>query len=278
MRLGAPVFVDSQDPEEIARAHRALGYRGAYCPQVALEDTDRIRAIREAFARHDLVIGEVGVWNNLMEADGARRKANLEAMEWGLALADEVGARCCVNIAGSRSPTHWAGPHPENVSGETFALAVENAREIIRAVKPKRAKLSYEMMPWVVPDSADSYLDLVRAIESPAFGVHLDVVNIVNSPRAYFDTTSLIRECFGKLGPHIMCCHLKDIKLSDGLTVHLDEVLVGEGGFDIATYLREADALPQEPPVLLEHLQTPEEYQRAREYVVDLAGRIGVSL
>jgi sugar phosphate isomerase/epimerase len=278
MRLGAPVFIDSQDPEEIARAHRALGYRGAFCPSVSLNDADRIRAIREAFAKHDVVIGEVGVWKNLIDPDQEKRRANQEAMKEGLALADEVGALCVVNIAGSHNPKNWAGPHPKDVSQDAFDLYVENARSIIDAVRPKHAKFTYEMMPWMLPDSADSYLELMKAIDRPAFAVHLDVVNIINSPRRYYDTTSVIRDCFAKLGPHIVCCHLKDIKLQDGLTVHLDEVMVGTGGFDIKTYLLEAEKLTHQPPVLLEHLQTKEEFDQAREYVVGVAGKVGVGL
>jgi len=278
MRLGAPVFVDRDDPEEIARAHRALGYRAGFCPPASLEESRRTRAIREAFAKHDVVIGEVGVWNNLMDPDEEKRQRNLEAMERGLALADEVGALCVVNIAGSHNPRNWAGPHPKDVSRESFDLVVENARAIIDGVRPKRAKFTYEMMPWMLPDSADSYLDLMTAVARPAFGVHLDIVNIVNSPRRYFDTTSLIRECFAKLGPHVVCCHLKDIRLQDGLTVHLEEVMVGQGGFDIRTYLREVERLPHQPPVLLEHLGTREEYEQARRYVVGLAREIGVDI
>jgi len=278
MRLGAPVFVESGDPEEVARAHRALGYRGAFCPHVELEDGERIRAVREAFAKHDVVIGEVGVWNNLMDPDEGKRRANLEAMKRGLALADEVGALCCVNIAGSRNAANWAGPHPENLSQGTLELAAANAREIIDAVKPKRAKLTYEMMPWVVPDSADSYAELIRAIGRPAFGVHLDVVNIINGPARYYDNASVTRECFEKLGPQIVSCHLKDIKLSEELTVHLDEVIVGQGGFDIRTMLLEVEKLAHRPPVLLEHLQTAEEFDQARRYVQGLAKEIGVPL
>jgi sugar phosphate isomerase/epimerase len=278
MRLGGPVFTDSEDPEQIAQAHRTLGYRGGYCPPVELEDKERIRAIREAFAKHDVTIAEVGVWNNLLEADAAKRKANMTAMKRALALADEVGALCCVNIAGSRSPQLWAGPDAANLTQKSFDAIVANAREIIDEVKPKRAKLTFEMMPWCFPDSADSYLDLIRTIDRNGFAVHLDIVNVINSPRRYFDTTSIIRECFAKLGPHIVACHLKDIRLQGGLTTHLDEVLVGEGEFDIATYLREADKLPQEPPMLLEHLETAEQFEQARQYVVKLAGQIGVGL
>jgi len=272
------VFVASDDPEAVAKAHRELGYRAGYCPDVSLGDPDRIRAVREAFARHDVVIAEVGVWNNLMDPDEEKRAGNLKAMMEGLALADEVGARCVVNIAGGFNADRWDGPHPRNLSKDAFELAVENARGIIDAVRPGRAKLTYEMMPYMIPDGPDSYLELMEAVDRQAFGVHLDVVNIINSPRRYYQSTALIEECFEKLGPHIVSCHLKDIRLDERLTVHLDEAMVGEGGFDIATYLREVEKLPHQPPVLLEHLRSAEEYDEARRYIAGLAEQLGVPL
>ena len=77
IRLGGPSFAKTDDPEELALAHRKLGYRAAYCPGVALKDTDRIRALSEAFAKHDVVIAEVGRWCNLLDADPEKRRQNL---------------------------------------------------------------------------------------------------------------------------------------------------------------------------------------------------------
>jgi sugar phosphate isomerase/epimerase len=279
MRVGGPVFVKTEDPEELARAHRALGYQAAYCPPVAIEDTDRIRALRRAYEKHDLKIAEVGVWNNLMDPDEKRRSANIDAMKKGLALADEVGAQCVVNIGGSRSPTNWAGAHLDNMSDESYEMAIATAREIIDAVKPKRAKMTYEPMPFCLPDSANSYLRLIEGVERPEFGVHMDAVNFINGTDRFIDTTSVIEEAFEKLGAHVVACHLKDITMDpECLTVHLDEVLMGKGVFDNATYLREIAKLPQDPPVMLEHLKTEAEYTQAREYTVKLAAEIGVSL
>ena len=276
MRLGHPIQADTDDPEELAKRHRALGLRAAFCPSIAAGDKDRALAARRAFERHDVMIAEVGVWNNLMDADPGKRGENVEAMKAGLALADEVGAQCVVNIAGSLNPDRWDGPHPANLSPRAFELAVANAREIIDAVNPKRAKLTYEMMPFCLPDGPDSYLALIREIDRAAFAAHLDVVNIVNSPRRYFDSAALIRECFEKLGPHIVACHLKDVRLEEGLTVHLNETLVGDGGLDIETYLREVARLDPQPPVLLEHLERPEDYDRARQYVFGLGRGLGI--
>jgi sugar phosphate isomerase/epimerase len=279
MRLGGPVFVKTDDPEELARAHRALGYRAAYCPEVTIEDAARIRALRQAYEKHDVKIAEVGVWNNLMDVEAAKRKANIDAMKKGLALADEIGAQCVVNIGGSHNPTNWAGPHLDNMSEESYEMAVATAREIIDAVKPKRAKMTYEPMPFCLPDSPSSYLRLIEDIDRPEFGVHMDAVNFINGTDRFIDTTSVVKESFEKLGPYVVSCHLKDITMDPQcLTVHLDEVLIGEGAFDNATYLREIAKLPQDPPVLLEHLKTEAEYTQARECTVGLAAEIGVSL
>src|SRR5262245_4555302 len=80
VRLGGPIFLNSDDPEALALEHRRLGYRAAYCPRVSLTDGGRIRAITEAFRKHDVVIAEVGRWVNLLDADPAKRKANLQTV------------------------------------------------------------------------------------------------------------------------------------------------------------------------------------------------------
>src|SRR5918995_1873639 len=126
-----------------------------------------MRAPEDAFRREDVVIAEVGRWVNLLDADAAKRRANLETVTGGLALAEGVGALCCVDIAGSFNPHVWYGPHPDNLSDRFFDAAVENARKIIDAVKPVRAKFCYEMMGWSIPDSPASFVRLLKAVDRP---------------------------------------------------------------------------------------------------------------
>ena len=57
-----------------------------------LNEKDRIRDISAAFAKHDVVIAEVGRWCNLLEADPKKRAANLAKVTEGLALAEEIGS------------------------------------------------------------------------------------------------------------------------------------------------------------------------------------------
>ena len=276
VRLGAPVPLEGEDPASWAKAHRALGYRAAYCPDIPLKDTDRLRAVEKAFAAEDVVLAEVGRWCNLMDADPEARKKNLERVTEGLALAEAVGARCCVDIAGSFNKESWFGPHPDNLSPAFFDAAVENARKIIDAVKPSRAKFAYEMMGWALPDSADSYLALVKAVDRPGFGVHLDPCNAVNSPARYYGNTALLNECFDKLGAWIASCHAKDLTWDVEMNIHFREVVPGTGTLDYATFLRRLAALPGQPPLMIEHLASQEEYLAGAKHIFGVGAGIGV--
>jgi sugar phosphate isomerase/epimerase len=276
IRLGAPVWLDSEDPEDRARAHRAKGYRAGYCPDIPLDDADQLKATEEAFARHDVVIAEVGRWVNLLAADPAERRKNIQTVIDGLALAEAVGARCCVDIAGSFNPDSWFGPHPENLSERFFDAAVENARAIIDAVKPTRTTFCYEMMAWSLPDSPGSALRLAKAVDRKAFSIHLDPCNLVNSPSRYYGSSDLIRECYAKLGPLVASVHAKDLTWDIEMAVHFREVRQGLGSVDYGVWLAEHAKHTPEVPLMIEHLPDEAEYDAATKHIVAVGQGIGI--
>ncbi len=276
IRLGGPIFLKSDDPAELAREHRRWGYSAAYCPAAAASDSDRVRAIRTTFAAEQVVIAEVGAWRNMLDPDAQKRADNLRYVIDRLALADAVEARCCVNIAGSYNPTVWYGAHPNNLSQEFFDATVENCRKVIDAVRPRATKFSIEMMGWSLPDGPDSYLELIRAVDRPAFAVHMDVCNGINSPARFYRNGDFIRDCFATLGKWIVSCHAKDLAWIPEYNVHFREVVPGKGQIDYAAYLRQLSQLPVDAPLMLEHLQTPEEYAEGRDYIRSVGDRIGV--
>jgi hypothetical protein len=79
----------------------------------------------------------------------------------------------------------WNNPLSPDERTRATALKLckrRTVREIVDAVEPQRTFYSLEPMPWSPPDSPDSYLELIGAVERRQFGVHLDPVNLVNSP------------------------------------------------------------------------------------------------
>ena len=275
LRLGGPTFGKFDGPDKWVQAVRKLGYNAAYCPVGAREKDDVVKAYSRAAKKADIIIAEVGAWSNPISPDEKTRRQALAKCRSQLALADRIGANCCVNISGSRG-TRWDGPSPKNLTEETFDIIVETTRAIIDDVKPTRTFFTLETMPWAYPDSPDSYLRLLKAIDRRQFAVHLDPVNLICSPQRYFNNGRLISECFRQLGPHIKSCHAKDILLSTKLTTHLDEIRPGLGGLDYAVFLRELSKFP-DIPLMLEHLPNAEEYRLAAIHVRSVAKSIGLS-
>jgi sugar phosphate isomerase/epimerase len=276
IRLGGPVWGEFKDPEEWTDAIKAKGYSAAYCPVPTGTDDLTVKAFEKAARDANIIISEVGAWSNPISKDEKERKEALKKCKDSLALADLIGAGCCVNISGSRGEK-WDGSHPENLSQETFDLIVQTTREIIDAVKPVRTFFTLETMPWAFPDSPDSYLELIKAIDRKQLAVHLDPVNMINSPRRYYNNGTFIKECFDKLGPYIKNCHAKDILLDSKLTVHLDEVLLGTGGLDYRVFLTELSLLP-DVPLMLEHLKTSGEFDQAAINVRKIGVSVGIGI
>ena len=276
--MGAPLFFSDEDPSAWARRARELGYGAVYVPDCRLGDRARIDAINAATEKENVVIAEVGRWVNLADRDPEKRKKNLDYVTEGLALAEELGARCCVDIAGSMAEEPWFGPDPGNLTDDFFDLAVENARKIIDAVKPRRTKFAYEMSGWAYPYDVDSYLRLIEAIDRPQFGVHVDICNAVNDPWKFWGTSALINDIFDRLGDRILSCHAKDIRWVAEKNIHFVECVCGEGNVDWGTALRRLAALPQDVPLMIEHMSGEAEYLRSRDYLQETARENGVEI
>src|SRR5438132_2217859 len=78
VRLGGPIFLKADDPRELAREHRRLGYSAAYCPNAKAEDTGRVGEIEKAFSAENVVIAEVGAWVNMLDPEPEKRRKNLD--------------------------------------------------------------------------------------------------------------------------------------------------------------------------------------------------------
>jgi sugar phosphate isomerase/epimerase len=295
IRLGGPVFLgdttkgagaaeshgsSADDPVLLAKAHKKKGYRAGYVPNIPIEDTVTIAKTRKAFEDEDVLLSEVGYWDNLLDTDPGVRKKNRKEMLDSFALAEEIGANCVVGLAGSFCHGGVITEHTaQSFSDEAFEEAVEMARYYIDTIKPKTAHFTYEFYQFGVVDSVESVSKLITAVDRGMFGVHLDLTNLANCPRNYWRTGALMKECIKAFGGKIVAAHAKDaVMIAPSITVKFEEVIPGRGNVDIASILRELNKLPREIPYLMEHLETEAEYDIAAEHIRGVAAREGVSL
>lgn len=280
MRLGGPILEHYDNPEAYVLLHKQKGYTAAYCPKdLNAGQTTQIKAYRDALKEADLVLAEVGAWCNPLSPDKKTADEAIAHMISRLELAEELEAVTCVNIVGSWHESHWYGPAAANFSQAFFDKAVDVGQKVIDAVKPKKTKMSFEIMPYSFLDSAEGYMEFIKALDRKEAAVHFDPANCINSPRLYFDNTAFLEKQIKILEGKIVSMHLKDLFLHpDPPNVHLEEVPIGTGGLDYVSLLRNIDRLPRNLPVMLEHLPDGQTYLQAAIAVHDFARQAGIQL
>jgi len=269
MRLGISTTFPHTSPEEWAKKHKEAGLGAVVFPLAWNAAVSSIDLYAEAARAYDLTIAEVGSWCNPMDPDPAKRSENRQKCLHQLELAEYIGACCCVNISGAIGEV-WDGSYAANYAPETRAEIVSWLQDLLDTVKPVRTAYTLEPMPHMLPDSPESYLDLLQDVNRPGFGVHVDIVNMLVSPRVYYNNRQLVESTFALLGPHIRSCHIKDAILDHGLTVSIRETECGKGELDLVCYIREADRLNPDMPMIIEHLPDLSRYEEAIRYVKGL--------
>jgi len=160
VRLGGPVFMNTtaaagpgeshgaktDDPDALVRDHKTKGFTAAYAPNIDINDTNKICAFRKASEDADIVIAEVGYWENLVDTDADTRKANRQRMLNALALAEELGARDKRDIRGSRcrsGATGYRGKSartPQTAAASPLHAGVPAQRSRIRPGRGSRTR------------------------------------------------------------------------------------------------------------------------------------------
>jgi sugar phosphate isomerase/epimerase len=275
MRIGGPIFKKCSTPEEMIQRHRELGYSAAATGYIS--DRNQREEYKHAFAEADIVLAELGAYGiNILDTDPLLRKSNISLIKQRLIEADEMGALCCVIHGGTVETGEWGNPHPDNTSERSFEETVRIVQDILDEVQPQNSKLVLEAC-YTLPHNPDVYLRLVETIDRIGFGVHLDPINMLTSPERYYNNAEFTKDCFAKLGPHIVSCHGKDVIMKRHWPLFIDEeTTIGNGFFDWGVYLKELDAMHEDMPLLIEHL-TEEQLAPSLNFLSRKAAEVGVT-
>ena len=276
LKVGGHVFPknekDARDPEKLARLASEMGYSAVYAPEyLTIDKPEEIREAKKAFQKENLVIAEVGYLENMLDTRPEYRSKNREEMLKRFQLAEELGAGCVVNTAGSYCEGEGYKDHnPKNFSEEHFQDAVDMARYFIDEVKPERAYFTYEVFMYNSVDSPKQYAKLVRAVDRKMFGVHLDLTNMLRQPREIYQAGKIVEECVRLFPDKIISSHIKDARLvRPAITTLIEEAVPGQGEVDLTPYIRELAALPRTVTMMMEHLKNEEEYLMGMRFIRD---------
>lgn len=269
MRLGTSSPLTHTSAKQWAEQQVSLGCKTVVFPVQSNEPIGKIDSYKKAAEEYGLSIAEVGIWRNALSPDLNQRKTDMDYCIEQLRLADYLGARCAVNVAGAFGP-RWDGHYKANFSKEARCETIKMVREIIDRANVKNTFFTLEPMPWMIPTGPKDYLKLIEEVDRDRFAVHMDIINMTNSMERYFQAEEFIDECAELLGDRIRSCHIKDVHLKEEYTFQLQECAPGCGEYPLGYYMSKMNEIDSEMPIILEHLNTDDEYKKYLKYIQDL--------
>jgi sugar phosphate isomerase/epimerase len=244
--------------------------------RIAEMSDDECAAFGQTARQLGIVVGETGMWENLMTSDPGRRARRIERVRTLLRKAELMGCRCVISLVGSGHPSDsMLAPDGTMLTDEGRRAFREVVLQIMDGLELERT--CYAIEPWRTsffyhPEDIAAFLD---DVDHPRVWLHLDLVNMVGR-RDYFDTAGLAERTFALLSDRIAAAHLKDLRWDhQHMQIRWDEVPVGDGVMDLDAYLRGLASLDPDLPCFCEHLPTEAEYAESFARLHRVAERIG---
>ena len=224
-----------------------------------------------------MVVGEAGMWQNLMTDDAEARRERIETVRALLRKAEVMRCGCVVTLVGTKDRSDAVlAPHPYMYTDDCRREFRDIVVRILDGLDLQATR--YVIEPWhntffYQPEDIRAFID---SVDHPAFGLHLDQMNLV-SQKYFYNTTELIDRTFDLLADTVASVHLKDIRCDHRhMFLKWDEVHIGDGVMDYATYLKHLSQLPSDTPCFCEHMPEESDYVLNFSRLHDLAAELGL--
>ncbi|MGV3722072.1 MAG: sugar phosphate isomerase/epimerase family protein [Actinomycetota bacterium] len=280
MKLGVAGLLGDGSAEAV-RQVRDWGFTAAswHLPDLATAgDEAALLRVRDALESEEVTLCQLlpPDYPSLVHPDAKVRAQGVAALSTVLSAAVTLGAETLYVRPGSLNPAGPWTPHPENHSSACRDRLVESLQALIPHVERAGIPLALEghvVSPLDTPRAVREVLDRVG---SSLLGFNADPVNFVRTIDQAYHNTALIEEMFQLLGDAVLAGHAKDVTVGNGLVVHIEECVPGQGHLDQETFLRRFDECCPRGVLLIEHLPA-DRILEARRALLDFARRAGLS-
>ena len=263
MRLGV-VGMMPADFRQITAQHldavRSLKLSGAafHTPADQLTQTQshECRKVRDIFgeAGMDLVQFGIGYGECLFDPAPQVRQGVLHKIERGIEVAAQLEAHYCLIRTGSLSSNGAYSPSFRNMEADGLPRLVETLRAVAHKAEAEGVTIVVETHNLTIMDSPETNMLVVETVGSERLQVVMDYVNHFQSLQQVYRNVERLHHIFDLMGPIAPVGHCKDLKLGEGLVLHLDEAVPGEGVLNLEVALQRWESFYPDGYLLLEHL------------------------
>ena len=216
------------------------------------------QTFRRFLAEEGMDLAQFAITYNecLFHPDKAPREAVTAKINRGIELAAQFGAQAFLLRPGGLNPAGPWTPHRDNHLPENTDRLIDTLRPIAKKAELEGVILAMETHVVSIMDPPEKCRHIVEGVGSDNLRLIMDAVNHFHTLEQVYNSADFLNHIFDVMGPISPLAHLKDLKMSDGLVLHIDQEVPGEGELDLALMLKRFDALFPEGYGLIEHLST----------------------
>ena len=251
-------------------------FSSAVIPSVSPEECTQCRFLLEN-AKLDLV--QFGITYNecLFDPRSSVREAAIASVNSGMQVARELGAFYYLFRPGSLNPDGAWTSHKDNYLPEAMDRLIETLKPIAENAERETLTLVMETHAISIMDSPETCKEVVEKVGSDRLRIVMDFVNHFQTLRQVYESEARLNHIFDVMGPVAPMAHIKDIRVENGLVLHLNEEVPGEGELELNVALKRFDALYPDGYGLIEHLPK-EKIPLANTNVRKIAADNGVNI
>ena len=190
----------------------------------------------------------------LFAPDSAIRERVVKKITRGAEIARQLNAHAYLIRPGSLNPDGPWTSHRDNHLPESMDRLIETLRPVAQKIEAEGVTIIMETHAVSIMDSPEVCRSVVEAVGSDNLRIVMDAVNHFQTLRQVYNSTDRLNRIFDVMGPIAPVAHIKDIKVANGLVLHLDEEVPGDGELDLPVMLKRFDALYPDGYGLIEHL------------------------
>lgn len=251
-------------------------FRSADIPNVS---RDAVPRCVELFASAQLDLVQFGITYDecLFHPDAAVREAAVTSVVRGMPTAVALGAQYYLFRPGSLNPNGAWTWHRDNYLPESMPRLIETLKPIAEQAERHALTLVMETHAVSIMDSPETCRAVVEHVGSDRLRIVMDFVNHFQTLRQVYHSEARLNHIFDVMGPVAPMAHIKDIRVQNGLVLHLDEEVPGEGELELGIALKRFDMMYPDGYGLIEHLPV-EKIPLAAANVRRIAAEYGVQI
>ena len=251
-------------------------FRSAEIPSVPPDACSRCVQMLED-ANLDLVQFGITYEECLFHPDAAVRKAAIASVQRGMATAASLNAHHYLFRPGSLNPDGAWTSHRDNHLPESMERLIETLKPIAEHAEQHELTLVMETHAVSIMGSPEICREIVERVGSERLRIVMDFVNHFQTLLQVYNSTERLNHIFDVMGPVAPMAHIKDISVQNGLVLHLNEEVPGEGELELGVALKRFNERYPNGYGLIEHLPA-EKIPLANANVRRIAAENGVHI